>query len=32
MEYRNLWNYDLEFEKTNSILSYKDKEKIEYLV
>lgn len=32
MEYRNLWNYDLEFEKTSSLFTYKDKEKIEEIV
>ncbi|CAD8142579.1 unnamed protein product [Paramecium octaurelia] len=32
MEYRNLWNYDLEFEKASSSFSYKDKEKIEQIV
>ncbi|CAK60651.1 unnamed protein product (macronuclear) [Paramecium tetraurelia] len=32
MEYRNLWNYDLEFEKASSLFSYKDKEKIEQIV
>ncbi|CAD8131886.1 unnamed protein product [Paramecium pentaurelia] len=32
MEYRNLWNYDLEFEKTSSLFSYQDKQKIEKIV
>ncbi|CAD8127022.1 unnamed protein product [Paramecium sonneborni] len=31
-EYRNLWNYDLEFENTNSTFTQKDEEKIQEIV